>query len=144
MNKIRLDKIEDAIESYEEALRANPDLPAVANNLAALLADYRSDSSSLERALELASQFNKSENPAFVDTLGWVYYRLGNYEEAIPLLEKAVGAAGQAAVLRYHLGMAYLANGNKEKAREHLEIALADADVEFTGVEDARKALATL
>jgi len=137
-------QIDDAIESYEEALRANPDLPAVANNLAALLADYRSDSSSLERALELASQFSKSENPAFVDTLGWVYYRLGNYEEAIPLLEKAVGAAGQAAVLRYHLGMAYLANGNKEKARENLEIALADADVEFTGVEDARKALATL
>jgi len=47
-------------------------------------------------------------------------------------------------VLRYHLGMAYLANGDKEKAKENLEIALAAPDADFTGVEDARKALSNL
>ena len=88
-----------------QVLRENPDLPAVANNLSALLADYRTDKRSFERALEYAEQFRDSENPAFLDTLGWVYYRLENYDEAIPLLEQSVDAAGQVPVLRYHLGM---------------------------------------
>jgi tetratricopeptide (TPR) repeat protein len=140
----RSGEIEEAITSYENALRENPDLPAVANNLAALLADYRTDKRSFERALEYASQFSESDNPAFLDTLGWVYYRLGNYAAALPLLEKSVEAAGQVPVLRYHLGMAYIAVGKDSLAKEQLEIALADESEEFTGVEDAREALAEL
>lgn len=137
-------QIDDAIASYEEALRANPNLPAVANNLAALLADHRSDKASFERALELAQQFNESDNPAFVDTLGWAHYRLGDYSTAIPLLEKAVNSAEKVPVLRYHLGMAYLADGQGEKAKEQLEVAVADENAVFTGVEEARAALKEL
>ena len=140
----RSGQIEEAILSYESALEANPESQAVANNLAALLADHRTDSKSLERALELSSQFADSDNPAFLDTLGWVHYRLGNYDEAIPLMEKAVDAAGKVAVLRYHLGMGYIAVDKPALAKEQLELALAKEDVNFTGNDDARAALAEL
>jgi len=140
----RSGEIEEAIVSYEKALAVNPESPAVANNLAALLADYRTDTKSLEQALELANQFKDSDNPAFLDTLGWVHYRLGNYSEAVPFMEKAVAAAGQVPVLRYHLGMGYIAIEKPILAREQLELALANKDANFTGVDDARSALSKL
>jgi tetratricopeptide (TPR) repeat protein len=140
----RTGRIDEAIAAYEEVLRDNPDLPAVANNLAALLADHRLDDASLNKALELAKQFETSDNPAFLDTLGWVYYRLGEYEQGIPYLEEAVERAPKVAVLRYHLGMAYKATGKPSSAKRELEAALAAEGVEFTGIEDARAALAEL
>ncbi len=140
----RSGRIDDAITAYEEILEVYPESPAVANNLAALIADYRTDKESLEKALQLAMQFEDSDNAAFIDTLGWVYYRLGNYSEAVLYLEKAVDAAGQVPVLRYHLGMAYKAAGKPASAKKQLEEALEDEDTSFTGVEDARAALAEL
>ncbi len=47
-----------------------------------------------------------------LDTLGWAHYRAGQYTEAVSVLERVVAKAGQFAVFRYHLGMAYLAAGN--------------------------------
>jgi len=140
----RSGRIDDAIAAYEEILEVYPESPAVANNLAALIADYRTDDDSLEKALQLAMQFEDSDNPAFLDTLGWVYYRLGDYSEAVPYLEKAVDAAGQVPVLRYHLGMAYKAAGKTASAKTQLEEALADKNTSFTGIEDARAALVEL
>jgi tetratricopeptide (TPR) repeat protein len=140
----RSGRIDDAIAAYEEIIEVNPESLAVANNLAALLADYRTDDASLAKALQLASQFSDSDNPVFLDTLGWVYYRLGEYDQAIPYLEKSVDIAGQVPVLRYHLGMAYKAVGKSKDAKEQLLLALADDNVSFTGVEDARSALAEL
>lgn len=140
----RSGQVDDAIAAYEEILTVNPDAVAVANNLAALLADYRKDEASLQRALELSAQFENSDNPAFLDTLGWVYYRLGEYEKAVPLLKKSVDAAPRVPVLRYHLGMAYIATGKPTLGKRELEQALENEDVDFTGIEDARAALSEL
>ena len=137
-------RIEDAIAAYESSLAANSELPAVANNLAALLADHRKDRASFERALELASQFEGSSNPAFIDTLGWVYYRLGDTQKAIPLLKSAVDIAGQVPVLRYHLGMAYFANGQNSLAREELQKVIDSENTNFTGYAEAAATLSSL
>ncbi|MGI9289995.1 MAG: tetratricopeptide repeat protein, partial [Gammaproteobacteria bacterium] len=140
----RSGRIDDAINAYEEILAENPELPAVANNLAALLADYRTDDASYERALGLAIQFKDSDNAAFLDTLGWVYYRLGEYDEAVTYLKQSVDKAGQVPILRYHLGMAYMAAGDNDKAKAELEAALEDPEIDFTGVDEAKEALAKL
>jgi tetratricopeptide (TPR) repeat protein len=140
----RSGRIDEAIAAYEEILAVTPELPAVANNLAALIADYRTDEASLNQALDLALQFKDSDNPAFLDTLGWVYYRLGEFDEAVPYLEKSVAAAESVSVLRYHLGMAYIAVGKTMSGKKELEAALANEDATFTGVEEARAALAEL
>jgi len=132
-----------AIDAYTDVLAVNPDMPAVANNLAALLADHHDDSASLDRALQLSLQFDGSENPAFLDTLGWVYYRLGQYGKAQPLLEKAVGAAQSVPVLSYHLGMNYFAQGKTDQARLYLGKAIAK-EGDFQGKDDAKNALARI
>jgi tetratricopeptide (TPR) repeat protein len=139
-------RIDDAIEMYEGLLKQNPDMPAVVNNLAALIADYRQDKGSLEQALKLVDEqkLSETDNPAFLDTVGWVNYRLGNNDVAVEYLEQAVAGAVQVPVLHYHLGMAYLAAGNKIRAQEELETAVSTAKNDFTGIEDAREALKQL
>jgi len=140
-------RIDDAIDMYRGLLEENPDMPAVANNLAALVADYRADDSvALQEALQLveAQQLGESGNPAFLDTVGWLHYRLGNTDEAVSYLKRAVDGAENVPVLRYHLGMAYLAAGNRVGAEEQLGVAVNTAKSDFTGIEDARATLQEL
>ena len=139
-------RIDDAIEMYEALLAENPEMPAVVNNFAALIADFRQEPISLKRAMKLVEEQKLAEtgNPAFLDTVGWLNYRLGNYKEAVSYLEQAVAAAGQVPVLRYHLGMAYLALDNKAGAQEELNIAVSKATSDFTGIEEARSTLEKL
>ncbi|MDG1462267.1 MAG: tetratricopeptide repeat protein [Gammaproteobacteria bacterium] len=139
-------RIEEAIEMYEGLLEQNPDMPAVVNNLAALIADFRQDVASLELALELleGQKLIETGNPAFVDTVGWVHYRLGNNDVAVEYLEQAVAGAGQVPILHYHLGMAYLAAGNQMRAQEELDVAVSNANNDFTGIDVARETLKQL
>jgi Tfp pilus assembly protein PilF len=54
-----------------------------------------------------------------------------------------VKAAPQAAVLQYHLGMAYLKKGDKAAALEALKKAVDTKEV-YTGLDEAKSALADL
>ena len=96
----------------------------VANNLASLLADHRTDNASLEQAHRLAMMLRKSQVPFFKDTLGWVYYQRRDYKNALALLEEAAAALPGVPAVRYHLGMAYLADGQTEKGVEQFNTAL--------------------
>ena len=115
---------EAAIAEYESMLKQNSGSLVVANNLASLLADHRTDKASLERAYSLASVLRKSQVPLFKDTLGWTYYQRGDYKNAISLLEEAAVALPQMALVRYHLGMSYFADGQAIKASEQFKKAL--------------------
>ena len=130
----------DAIEIYEKLLKKNPRNVLAANNLAALLTDHKGDKASLERAKELAMPFENSNQPALMDTLGWVYFKLGDLDRAIPLLKKASAGAPKAAVLHYHLGMAYYKKGDKAAAKDELTRAFA-ADPQLVGADDGRAIL---
>ncbi len=137
-------RVDDAIAAYEEAMALNPDNALVPNNLAMLLLDHRSDESNLGRAMELSRRFERSDEATELDTLGWAYYRNGDYPAAVRVLERVVASVGEVAVLRYHLGMAYRAAGNLVQAEAELARAVALADQPFTGIEEAKVALAEL
>jgi tetratricopeptide (TPR) repeat protein len=92
-----------------------------------LLADYRTDKASLDQAEQLAGGLQKSPLPQFKDTLGWVDYREGNYNAAIPLLQDAAAALPNVALIHYHLGMSYLAASQPDKATEQFKSALDHA-----------------
>jgi tetratricopeptide (TPR) repeat protein len=115
---------ETAIAEYEEMLKRDPGSLIAANNLASLLSDNRTDKSSLERAYSLASTLRKSQLPHFKDTLGWTYHQRGDYKNAILLLEEAAAALPDTAMIRYHLGMSYIANGQARKAAEQFKKGL--------------------
>ena len=69
-------------------LKQEPGSVVVANNLASLLADHRTDRTSHERAYNLALTLRKSQVPHFKDTLGWIHYQRGEHKAALPCLRK--------------------------------------------------------
>ncbi len=133
---------EPAIKVYEEVLRRAPDNVVAANNLAALLVDHRPDAESHKRALVLANRFENSDNASFLDTLGWVHYRNGQLDQAVRVLRRAVERDPNAALHKYHLGMALLKRGEDKEARVFLQRAV-ESKTEFPGIEEARKILAS-
>ena len=124
---------EAAITLYEFMLKDQPGSLVIANNLASLLSDHRTDKDSLQKAQTIATILKDSPVPQFKDTLGWIDYRLGDYKAAVQILEDAASKLPNVAVVQYHLGMSYLANGQTEKATEQLKKAqkLAGNDQEL-------------
>jgi tetratricopeptide (TPR) repeat protein len=116
-----------AILEYEDLLRRQPGSMMIANNLASLLADHRTDKKSLEQARLLAASLRDSPVAQFKDTLGWVYYREGDLQAAVPLLEMAAASLPNVALVHYHLGMSYIGVGQLAKASKQLEEALTRA-----------------
>ena len=95
-----------------------------------LLNNYAYALSKEGKELEKASEMSKKtlelfpENSAFLDTYGWIQYKLGNYEEAKKYIEKAIEIGGISAEVYEHLGDVYVELGEKEKARTMYEKAL--------------------
>jgi Tfp pilus assembly protein PilF len=118
---------EGAIAEYEAILQQEPGSIVVANNLASLLTDRRTDRSSHERAYNLALTLRKSQVPHFKDTLGWIHYQRGEHKAAQPLLEEAVTELPGMPLVRYHLAMNYVALSEPAKAEENFKKALEQA-----------------
>lgn len=134
--------IDSSIDTYRRILSRNSNLDAAANNLAALIADFRfQDKEALQEALGLVDRFQTSKALYFLDTLGWVHYRLGNVEKSIAFLEQATQSGPPIPALHYHLGMAYLAADRKDRAKEQL-IKATQGNPQYVGVELARETLA--
>jgi tetratricopeptide (TPR) repeat protein len=134
---------EDAIKQYEKLHEQRPRLEVAANNLAMLLITYRKDRPSLDRARALTESFAKSDNGALLDTHGWVTYKLGQFNEALPVLERAASRAPNSKVIRYHLAMAQLKTGQRDQARDNLQHAV-EGSASFSGVDEAKTVLASL
>lgn len=135
--------LDEAIKQYESMLEKHPDSDLAKNNLAMLLAEYKNDAASIDRARTLTEHFQESTHPAYLDTLGWVEYKAGNFDRAVEHLQKAMEAAPDANMLRYHLGMAYLAQGDSIEALHNLKQAV-DSKENFRGIDQAREALSKL
>jgi len=137
-------RIDDAIARYDALYKREPSVQQLAaNNLAMLLVTYKKDQLSLDRARDLTASFANSDNGAFLDTHGWVRFKRGELAEALPVLERAVSRAPDSKVIRYHLAMAELQAGQRERARANLEAALSGS-ASFAGADDAHVALASL
>lgn len=140
----RLDRVDDLVALYEELLAVSPGNQQMMNNLAALLADRRfTDPDSLQKAVRMAERLVDTDDPLIMDTVGWVYYRSGDAERAVTFLERSASAV-DLPIVRYHLGMAYLAAGDRAAARVALESATGSNVAAYDGIEAARAALAGL
>lgn len=136
-------KDQQALDAYNKLNELLPRDPVVKNNLAVLLMDKFPTEENLRRAQTLTADFANSDNPIFVDTLGWLHYKMKNYPQAVVFLENAVRKSGNVPELRYHLGMAYLKNNMNAKAQEELSKATAGT-AKFPGRDEAEKTLQEL
>jgi tetratricopeptide (TPR) repeat protein len=132
----------DARKKYERALEVDPRAAVAANNLAWI---YAETGGNLDMALQLA-QTAKSQLPERAevnDTLGWIYHKKGLSAMAVTPLLQSVQKDPKNAMYHYHLGMAYVGSGDKDKARASLQKALS-LDANFTGAAEAKQALSGL
>jgi tetratricopeptide (TPR) repeat protein len=131
-----------AITSYQKALELDPS-PLLFNDAAYELAEQNQelplaleyakraayDEGAVSRKVDLAKlrpeDFAPTRNlPAFWDTLGWVYFKIGDLDQA----EKYLNAAwvlSQGAVEGYHLGQVYERRNDKQAAVHTYRLALS-------------------
>ncbi|NLF26076.1 MAG: tetratricopeptide repeat protein [Deltaproteobacteria bacterium] len=93
----------EALEKMEQVIRIDPGFSDALNYIAYNLAERGRD---LSRALELVKRAleSKPENAYYIDTLGWVYYQMGDYESAEKELGRAVQFSDKDAVILEHYG----------------------------------------
>lgn len=116
MTNERLKNWDQAEKDLKAALAYEPDHPYILNYLGYSWADQGVN---LDKAAEMiARAASLRPNDGFiVDSLGWVYYRMGKYQDAADTLEKAIELLPYDATLNDHLGDAYWKVGRKVEAR---------------------------
>ncbi|MFQ6678161.1 MAG: tetratricopeptide repeat protein [Fidelibacterota bacterium] len=75
----------------------------------------------LENALSYASKAISiaPKNAAYLDTYGWIHFKLGHIEEAIDYIYNSVKMDNSNAIVLEHLGDVFLASGESEEARKY-------------------------
>ncbi len=116
-------RIEDAAAVFEQLLKARPDHAAGLNYLGYMWADRNEN---LDRALELITKAVELEptNGAYLDSLGWVYFRLNQLDKAEEHLLDAARLNPDDFAIEEHLGDVYEKKGDLEKAMQHWKRAL--------------------
>jgi tetratricopeptide (TPR) repeat protein len=112
----RTGRWDEAEADFLLALELEPDQPYVLNYLAYSWVDQGVN---LEQALPMLQRaVDLRPNDGFIiDSLGWAYYRLGDYDDAVRYLERAVELEPGDPILNDHLGDAYWRVGRLREAR---------------------------
>ena len=107
-----------AEEYFNKCLQISPNFPEALNYLGYMWAER---GMKLEKAHELIEKAVKLEpkNAAYLDSLGWVLYKLNQPKEALENIQKAIDLSTEVdATLYDHLGDIYVALKLKEQARD--------------------------
>jgi len=120
----RLGRWPEAEIDLRAALVLAPDNPRVLNHLGYGLVDRGHD---LEEGLRLISRAANLDPRSghILDSLGWAYFQLGDYERAILQLERAVEIEPGNATINDHLGDAYWRVGRLIEARFQWQRAIS-------------------
>lgn len=138
---LRMGDVDGAIVRLREAKDSDPGHLGANNDLAFLVAQRGGD---LDEALALAQRAVRVRRTAeTLDTLGYVYLKRGDAQQAIEVLSRALEERPDSPSIEYRLGMARSASGDKEGARAILTKALGSGAA-FPEAEEARVALARL
>ncbi|HET8865449.1 MAG TPA: tetratricopeptide repeat protein [Gracilimonas sp.] len=121
--RANLGKHESSDEAYELALRYDPENDNAMNNYAYNLSVREEN---LERAKELALKAIEvaPENAAYLDTVGWVYFKLQDYDRAQRFIKASIDTGAASAEVLEHMGDVYEKLDNLEEARKWWRQAL--------------------
>ncbi len=111
----KLDQLVKMEQDFRLILSIDPNNASSLNALGYLLADRTERFEEALALIEKAHQI-RPEDPAILDSLGWIQYKLGNYQLAAELLQKAYQAFNDGEVAA-HLGAAWWSLGEQEKAK---------------------------
>lgn len=120
----RLDKWDAAEADFRKALELNPGQPSVLNYLGYSFVELQIN---LDEALDMIERAVAARpNDGFItDSLGWVLYRLGRYQEAVGHMEMAAQLQPVDPIVNDHLGDVFWAVGRRREAEFQWRRALS-------------------
>lgn len=116
-------KLDESIATLKEVLKRDPKHASALNYLGYMYAERNIHLEEAEGYIKRALD-EKPENGFYLDSLGWVYYQQKRYKEAIVILEKAFQITNSDPTISEHLGDAYSASGDNQKALAAYKIVL--------------------
>ncbi len=125
----RIGKWPLAEDDLQLALGLNPNSPDVMNYLGYSWIDRNEN---LEAGLDLIRKALtlRPNSGAITDSLGWAYYKVGDYEKSVGYLERAAELEPGLAEINDHLGDAYWMSGRQLEARYQWQRAISVSDDE--------------
>ena len=110
-------------KTLRDILKQTPNNPIALNNLGYFLVER---GERFEEALGFIKQAVAIDenNPSYLDSLGWTYFKLGKYDEAEKYLKKAVMLDASSATIQEHLGDVYAKQKKLDLARASWKKAL--------------------
>ena len=113
-----------AEEDFRFALKLSPDQPLVLNYLGYGLVEKRLKLDEAQKMIEIAVK--RQPNDGYItDSLGWVLFQIGKYEDSVPQMERAVELLPVDPIINDHLGDAYWMVGRKLEAEFQWKRALS-------------------
>jgi tetratricopeptide (TPR) repeat protein len=108
---------------YESALKIDSANALINNNYAYALSERGIQ---LDRALKMVdiALLAEPKNSSYLDTKGWIYFKMGKYKIAKEYIEKAIDTGGESAVMLEHLGDIVYKIGEQDYAKKLWEKAL--------------------
>jgi tetratricopeptide (TPR) repeat protein len=118
---LSMGRLEDALAGYEAAAKRWPKSALALNAYGYTLADRTDRYREAEKLIRKALRYNAT-NPAIIDSLGWVLFKLGQLPEALAELERAYEGMQDHEVAA-HIVETLVAMGRREEALERLVAA---------------------
>ncbi len=121
----KMKKFDKAEAEFRRVLALNPDSASALNYLGYMLADRNER---LEEALTMIQKAVDMDphNAAYLDSLGWVYYRLNRLEEAEEYLRRSLERGSRDPTVHDHLGDVLFSRDNLKDAITQWEIAVRE------------------
>lgn len=140
LSQLNARRLKDAADNYRILAQASPKDLVAHNNLAWILGELGD-----KEAVSVAEQTLKldPDNPATLDTVGWVQVNAGNTKRGLDLLQQAHAKAPTAPEIHWHLAMALAKSGDRQRAKEELE-KLIYSGLDFPQKAQAKKYLENL
>ena len=118
---LRMGRIDEALGAYEDAVDRWPDSALALNAYGYTLADRTDRYREAEKLIRKALKYDP-DSPAIIDSMGWVLFKLGRYDEALVQLERAYADMPDHEVAA-HIVETLMALDRREAALERLAAA---------------------
>ncbi len=121
----KMKRFDDAEAEFRKVLAVNPDNPGALNYLGYMLADRNVRLDEARKMISRAVELDPN-NGAYLDSLGWVYYRLNLLPEAETQLIRSLERVGKDPTVYDHLGDVYFKQGKIKEAIAQWQISIKE------------------
>ena len=123
----RMNRVDKAETEFRKVLKVDPDNAGAMNYIGYMLSDRNQK---LEESLKLILQALEREpgNGAYLDSLGWAYFKLGRYEESENALRRAVAKTPRDPTVHDHFAETLMKRGKISEAVAEWQTSLKEWD----------------